>query len=228
MRRVLTAAATALVLAFGMPIAASSEVSASTASLSGRAVDVSGRAVAGQRVELLRGTQIVSVDTTNLSGHWMFLSVAPGSYVVRTTVNGKVAGVRVTVRAGQAVAGNLIVLPASAAAPQVGVAAGLLGGASSAVVTAAAAAVAAATSVAAETVTLEADAEKIFEVLADLTPTQRAAFAEALKEAIQDLPAGQDSPFASAEEREALLDALENIIQNPTAPPVLPGAGSGI
>lgn len=228
MRRMLTAAATAIVLAFGMPLA-SSAASATTASLSGKAVDVSGRAVAGQRVELLRGTQVVSVATTTVSGDWMFLSVVPGSYVVRTTVNGKVAGVRVTVRAGQALAGNMIVLPATAAAPQIGIVAGALGGASSAVVTAAAAALATATAATQDVVTLEPDAAKILEVLNTLTTDQKKAFAEALIEAIKDLPAGEDSPFATAEERQQLVTALEKVVENPSAPVTgLPGNNSGL
>lgn len=228
MRRVLTAAATAFVLAFGTPFAASAEPG-NTASLTGRAVDVSGRAVAGQRIELLRGTQVVSVATTTLAGDWMFLSVVPGSYVVRTTVNGKVAGVRVTVRAGQALAGNMIVLPATAAAPQIGLVAGALGGASSAVVTAAAAALATATAATQDVVTLEPDVDKILEVLNNLTSEQRQAFAEALIEAIEDLPAGEDSPFATAEERQDLLNALEEVRENPNAPVTnLPGNNSGL
>lgn len=229
MRKVLTAAATAFVLAFGMPPAASSGESGSTASLSGRVVDVSGRAAAGQRVELLRGTQVVSVATTTLAGDWMFLSVVPGSYVVRTTVNGKVAGIRATVRAGQALAGHLIVLPATAAAPQIGLVAGALGGASSAVVTAAAAALATATAATQDVVTLEPDAKKILEVLTALSPAQRQAFAEALLEAIANLPAGEDSPFATAEERQQLVAALQEVVKNPSAPiSGLPGNNSGL
>lgn len=228
MRRVLTAVATAFVLASGMPLAASSGESGNTASLTGRAVDVSGRAVAGQRVELLRGTQIVSVDTTSLAGDWMFLSVVPGTYVVRTTVNGKVAGVRVTVRAGQALAGNLIVLPATAAAPQIGVAAGLLGGASSAVVTAAAAALATATAATQEVVTLEPDSAKIVAVLTALSPEQRQTFAQALITAIQSNP-NVANQFATPAEAAALVNALAAIVANPTAPiPPLPGNNSGI
>ena len=228
MRRVLTAVVSAAVLAFGMPVAASSAVPVNTASLSGRAVDVSGRAVAGQRVELLRGTQVVSVDTTGVTGSWMFLSVVPGTYVVRTTVNGKVAGVRVTVRAGDALAGTLIVVPAAAAAPQIGAVAGLLGGASSAVVTAAATALATVTAATAETVTLEPDANAILAVLTALTPEQRQDFAEALIEAIQELPEA-DNPFATTDEQQDLLDALEEVVENPDAPiPPLPGNNSGL
>lgn len=228
MRRMLIAAATAIVLAFGMPLASYAEP-ATTASLSGKAVDVAGRAVAGQRVELLRGTQVVSVATTTIGGDWMFLSVAPGSYVVRTTVNGKVSGVRVTVRAGQVLAGNMIVLPAAAAAPQVGLVAGMLGGASSAVVTAAAAALATATAATQDVVTLEPDAAAILAVLTNLSPAQRQTFAQALTTAIANLPAGNDSPFATAEERQQLVNALAQVIANPSAPiPPLPGNNSGL
>lgn len=228
MRKALTAAIAAAVLMFGMPLSASAGP-ANTASLTGRVVDVSGRAIAGQRVELLRGTQIVSVGTTSLSGMWMFPSIAPGTYVVRMTLNGKVAGVRVTVGAGQALAGTLIVAPATAAAPQIGLVAGALGGASSAVVTAAAAALATATAATQDVVTLEPDAKKILEVLTALSPAQRQAFAEALIEAIANLPAGEDSPFATAEERQQLVAALQEVVKNPSAPiSGLPGNNSGL
>jgi hypothetical protein len=228
MRKALTVATAALVLALGMPLAASTAKSGGTGSLTGRTVDVSGRAVAGQRIELLRGTQVVSLATTSLNGTWMFPSVTPGTYVVRTTLNGKVAGVRVTVRAGDALAGTLIVVPAVAAAPQIGVVAGALGGASSAVVTAATAALATATAATQDTVTLEPDAEAILQVLTNLTPEQRQDFAEALIEAIEEDPEVENA-FATPEERDALLDALEEIVENPSAPiPPLPGNNSGL
>ena len=39
-----------------------------------------------RRKRHMRGTQVVSVATTTLTGDWMFLSVAPGTYVVRVGV----------------------------------------------------------------------------------------------------------------------------------------------
>jgi carboxypeptidase family protein len=97
-------------------------------SVSGQLVDVGGRALANQRVELLSGGASISSTITGNHGEWSFANVAPGDYVVRASVNGTLIGARVSVASGQ-VATALIVAP-SAAAPSAAFLGGLgvLGG----------------------------------------------------------------------------------------------------
>jgi hypothetical protein len=162
------------------------------------------------------------------TGQWFFGEVPAGDYVVRLTVRGTVAGIRVTVTPGASVNGRLIVTPASAAAPQLGAVAGFLAsGASSAVVTAAAAAASAATSAASSTDTVHADAAEVIAVLKTLTPDERKTFAEELKKAVEDAPTGEGNPFATPEQKTELLKELNTLIANPSAPVVFPSNPSG-
>ncbi|HXH24189.1 MAG TPA: carboxypeptidase-like regulatory domain-containing protein [Vicinamibacterales bacterium] len=115
MRR-LTAVTLAIATIFlGIPSTSAAQ-QAQAASISGQAVDAAGRALALQRVELVRTGEVVQTTTTNTRGEWSFTGVQPGAYIVRLTINGQVAGVRVEVTAGQALTNTVIVAP-SAAAP---------------------------------------------------------------------------------------------------------------
>ena len=67
------------------------------------------------RSELVRNGEVLQTATSGNRGEWTFASVEPGDYVVRTTVNGQVAGTRVFVMAGQPVARAIVVVPAAAA-----------------------------------------------------------------------------------------------------------------
>lgn len=98
-----------------------------SASVSGRAVSAAGQAMPNQRVDLVRAGEVVNVVTTDTRGGWSFAHVAAGEYVVRATVHGKVAGVRVQVTDGTAVTAATIVVPTAAVAPQFGAFASLLG-----------------------------------------------------------------------------------------------------
>jgi len=204
------------------PLLAASTV---TGSVEGRVVDPSGRAVAGQRIELVRDSQVVNTSVTASTGQWMFRDVPAGDYVVKVNVRGAIAGIRVSVTPGASLSGRLIVTPASAAAPQIGAVAGFLAsGASSAVVSAAAVAASAATSAASNTDTVHADAAEVTAVLNTLTSDQKKVFAEELKKAVQDLPTGEGNPFASPEQKQTLINQLNTIIQNPNATvTILPG-----
>ena len=86
------------------------------ATISGETVDAAGRALVNERVELIRTSEVLRTVQSGNRGEWSFTNVEPGDYIVRTTINGQVAGARVSVVAGQMVARALIVAP-SAAAP---------------------------------------------------------------------------------------------------------------
>ena len=114
MRKVLTLALVIIAASFG----ASAGTFAQTPQLggvSGELVDAGGRALANERVELVQAGVAVQTATTGNRGEWSFAGVAAGDYVVRVSINGQTAGIRVTVAAGQPVAGALIVTPAAAA-----------------------------------------------------------------------------------------------------------------
>jgi hypothetical protein len=85
-------------------------------SITGEAVDAGGRAVTGQRVELVQSGQVVQATVTGSGGRFIFTNVPEGDYIVRVLVNGQPAGVRVSLAPGAAVANALIVTP-SATAP---------------------------------------------------------------------------------------------------------------
>jgi hypothetical protein len=112
---------------------------AAAGSMSGEVVDAGGRAISNQRVDLLQAGEVSQTTITGSRGEYIFSNVAAGEYVVRVVVNGQVAGIRVSIVPGQAVANGLIVAP-SAAAPSAAFLAGLglLGGviATAAIITA--------------------------------------------------------------------------------------------
>jgi hypothetical protein len=217
----------ALTLAFAVligSIGASVLAAGTTGSLAGRVVDPSGRAVTAQPIELVSGFAVVNTTVTTQSGSWLFRDVPAGDYVVRITLRGTVTGIRATVAPGDAIDGQLIVTPAAAAAPQVGAVAGILAGSgSSALVSAAAVAVTAATAGTQSTDTVQADPLAIFKALEAATPAERQAFAQELLAVVS----GADNPLASGDQQDALKDALNEIIKNPDATPVLPGNISG-
>ena len=108
---------------------AQTRTSTSLGTISGETVDAGGRALVNQRVELLRDSEVLNSTTSGSRGEWSFSNVAAGEYVVRTVINGKVAGARVSVTPGQMIARAMIVAPsASAPAPAFLGALGLLGG----------------------------------------------------------------------------------------------------
>ena len=130
MRKLLAVALILVTASFGLPGGALAQSSRSTlGTVSGEAVDAGGRALVNQRVELVRVGEVVQSTTTGSRGEWSFVNVASGDYVVRMMINGQVAGIRVSVAPGQAIARALIVAP-SAAAPSAAflAALGLLGG----------------------------------------------------------------------------------------------------
>ena len=131
MKKLLTLVLILVTASLGFPVAglAQSKTSASLGVISGETVDAGGRALVNQRVELLRDTEVLNSTTSGSRGEWSFSNVAPGEYVVRTVINGKVAGARVSVTPGQMIARAMIVAPsASAPAPAFLAALGLLGG----------------------------------------------------------------------------------------------------
>ena len=108
---------------------AQTKANASLTTISGETLDAGGRALSNQRVELLRDSEVLNSTMSGSRGEWSFTNVAAGEYVVRTVVNGKVAGARVIVTPGQMIARAMIVAPsASAPAPAFLAALGLLGG----------------------------------------------------------------------------------------------------
>ena len=108
---------------------AQARANASLATISGETLDAGGRALVSQRIELVRDSEVLNSTLSGSRGEWSFTNVAPGEYVVRTVINGMVAGARVSVTPGQMMARALIVAPsASAPAPAFLAALGLLGG----------------------------------------------------------------------------------------------------
>jgi hypothetical protein len=84
--------------------------------IEGQSVDAAGRPVINQRVDLVRDGAVLQSTTTGVRGEFSFANVAAGEYIVRMTVNGQTAGLRLPVAAGQTVASATIVA-SSAAAP---------------------------------------------------------------------------------------------------------------
>lgn len=213
MRKALRFALTAVVVAcFAMPLTLVAQNQVTANSLGGRSVDVAGRGVSGERVELLRGTEVIDSVNTNGLGEWSFRNVAPGAYVVRMNVRGRIAGVRVTVEAGQVITGTMIVVPAATASLQLGAFANLL--------TLVPAATATTVSTVAATVdvskTTELSPALLVEILQALPAADRQAFAAAVVAAIKDEPVGA----ATFAQYQAQFTAIAT---NPTAPiPVFP------
>lgn len=218
MRKAMTlAAAVALVASFGVPTATFAQTSLWASSISGRTVNATGRAIGSQRVELVRGTLIVGVTTTNGSGDWSFRDVAPGDYVVRMNVGGKIAGVRVTVGTGQAVAGTLIVVPTASVSPQLGAAAaGLLSNLASVLPTVAAATVSAGTAVGIDTEEESLNPEIIQAIVNALPPAERLEFAQQVVAALAANPQVVANNPAVA----ALQTVLETVVETGGQAPI--------
>ena len=210
MRKSLTFLLAIVTVAFGLPIASHASSSERASSVTGRAVDVSGRAVAGQRVELLRGTEVIDVVTTTAGGDWMFPAVAAGDYVVRMTINNTIAGVRLTVLPGQTLAGHLLVAPAAAAAPQFGILAGGLGGGLSSVVTAIATAASAAGAASVNTDTVRINPDEAERILNALDAADKLVFVTALIQALREI--SRSNPFAEGGAVEAALRQLDQYV----------------
>lgn len=217
MRKVLTLALTvalATTLATPLTLLAQNALNALSpaGTVAGRSVDAMGRGVFGERVELVRGTQVVNTATTNGLGEWSFRGVEAGEYIIRMNVRGRIAGVRVTVANGQSIAGTMIVVPAATASKQLGLVANL----ASLVPAMSATVAAAAASVVQDVETTELDEEILQDILEALPPAERQAFAASVISAIQEQPAGSAAPFAQYQAQ------LVQIVINPTIVPTFP------
>lgn len=198
------------------------QAASSFGSISGRAIDAVGRAVASQRVELMRDGQVVTVAMTDTRGAWTFANVDVGDYIVRTSIKGTLAGARVTVRAGESVAGTLIVVPTAAVSPQFGALASLATS-----LAAATGSVAVQTAVAAvvETEATNLDAEAVAEIINALPPAQKQVFAQAVLSVIQENPTS-GNVFATVTETATgqvvsntnFTQVIQQVIANPSAP----------
>jgi hypothetical protein len=217
-RKALALALTVAVMTLAVPATMLAENPTLVGSVAGRAVDAAGRGVGSQRVELMQGGFVVSVGMTSAHGEWSFRDVKPGDYIVRMTLNGKVAGVRVSVTAGQAAAGTLIVVPTASVAPQIGSLASLV---LSLAPTAATAVAATGFAQSVDTETTLPSEEVLMEILENLTPAQAVAFAEAIQEVIANNP---DSPFAQYEEQlEIIVETGGNEVPFFPAPVIISG-----
>lgn len=210
MRNALKFALTMAVMAcISMPLNLLAQNQVLSGTVGGRSVDAAGRGVSGERVELLIGTQVITSVTTNNFGEWSFKGVQPGDYTVRMNVRGRIAGVRVTVAAGQVVSRAMIVVPAASASLQLGMLANLL--------TLVPAAAASTASVAAATVqdveTVELSPALLVAILNELPAADRKAFADAVVAAIGTGTTGT-APFAQYK------DEFVKIAANPAAPVV--------
>jgi len=114
MRKLVTIALILLTASLGVPVSVLAQAQPGT--ISGEALDAGGRALVGQRVDLVWAGEVVQTTTTGSRGEWTFSNVTPGDYIARLLVNGQVAGIKVSMTSGQGVANALIVAP-SAAAP---------------------------------------------------------------------------------------------------------------
>ncbi|MEQ1761131.1 MAG: carboxypeptidase-like regulatory domain-containing protein [Vicinamibacterales bacterium] len=168
---------TVLAIMLGVALSFSAQASSLVGSITGRAVNAAGGAVSNQRVDLVRGGQVINVATTNAQGGWSFGNVAAGDYVVRTSVNGKLAGVRVSVAEGASVSATTIVVPTAAVAPQFGALSSLVSSLAAAGASGAAAAV---TSVISETDATDLNAEEIVAIFNSLPADQQVQFAAAV------------------------------------------------
>ena len=141
MRKLIAVALVLAMTSLGAPVGALAQTSTAAllGGVSGEALDAGGRALVGQRVELVQAGQVIQTTTTGSRGEWTFANVPAGDYVVRIALNGRVAGIRVSVTPGQVLAGQQIVAAsAGAASPAFLAGLGLLWGTVFAVVVAAA------------------------------------------------------------------------------------------
>lgn len=116
MRKLLSVALATVMFTVGAPTGLFAQSAATIGSINGEAVDAGGRAIAGQRVELVQSGQVLQSTTTGTRGTFVFAALPAGDYVVRLQMNGQTAGVRVSVTSTAPVANAMIVAP-SAAAP---------------------------------------------------------------------------------------------------------------
>jgi hypothetical protein len=129
-KKLITMVLVVMTASLGLPVSGYAQTKSSSplGTISGETMDAGGRALSNQRVELLRDTIVINSTMSGSRGEWSFANVSAGEYVVRTVVNGKVAGARVIVTPGQMIAHAMIVTPsASAPAPAFLAALGLLG-----------------------------------------------------------------------------------------------------
>ncbi|HWI19895.1 MAG TPA: carboxypeptidase-like regulatory domain-containing protein [Vicinamibacterales bacterium] len=108
MRRLIASSLAALMLTLGVPLIGAANGTA--ASVFGQVVDAGGRGAAGTTVDLLQNGAVLSSTVTTFDGRFTMNGIAPGTYVVRTLVNGRPAGVQVSLKAGQS-APVVVVLP---------------------------------------------------------------------------------------------------------------------
>lgn len=115
MRQTIAGFLSVLIFTLGMPVPGSAQGGASTTSaLRGQVVSASGLGASDMRIELVSDGTVVSTTISTVDGHFNFPAIPAGTYIVRTTANGVMTGVRVSVIAGQANSGALIVMPSVA------------------------------------------------------------------------------------------------------------------
>lgn len=210
-RKIVLSGLIATMVGAGASGAIIAQAQVSPASISGRAIDATGRGVGAQRVELLYGSEVVNASQTSAFGDWSFTGVKPGEYIVRMNVNGRLSGVRVSVVSGQVVSGTMIVVSTASVAPQLGALVNLLALLPAATATIAQAAVAATT----ETDTVELNEVILKQIIESLPPAARQAFATAVLAAIAQNTTGS-SPFEQYEQQ------FKQIQQNPNVVPTFP------
>lgn len=207
MRRLIASSLSALLLTLGVPLAGTANGTA--ASVFGQLVDAGGRGSSGMTVELLKNGATIGSTVSGSDGRFTMNGIAPGTYVVRTVVNGQPAGVQVTLKPGET-APVIVVLPSMVTAAAQAQLASLLANLSTTL-----AGVAGATVVteAVESAAADADEDEIVDALqsgqlvqvlaqalasvsANLTPAQQTAIANTLTQIVASLPSGADQQVA--------------------------------
>lgn len=223
---------TVLAITLGVLLSFSAQASSLVGSITGRAVNAAGGGVANQRMDLVRGGQVVNVVTTDSQGAWRFANVAAGEYTVRTSVNGKLAGVRVMVAEGATVKATTIVVPTASVAPQFGALAGLVG---SAIANSTAVVAAISTAGLAETDLTSLDADEVVAIFNALPAAEQATFAAAVVSSAQvttsggggggnvfqpaPLPSGSSAGAESNAKAGAVFQVLQQVSQVATNNP---------
>jgi hypothetical protein len=108
MRRLIASSLAAVALMLGMPVLGTANGTA--ASVFGQVVDAGGRGSAATTVELLQNGALITTTVTSFDGRFTMNGITPGNYIVRASVNGRPAGVQVSLKAGES-APVLVVLP---------------------------------------------------------------------------------------------------------------------
>lgn len=117
MRQVVIGFLVALTLAIGSPMVGANP---SAATLLGQLVDAGGRGEIGQSVQLVRDGVVITATETTANGEFIFSGVEPGTYVVRTTMNNRTAGTRVSVSAGESRPVTVVLPSLATASPAAG------------------------------------------------------------------------------------------------------------